>query len=276
LPRLFLEWFSQNGRTVIELVDPIIEFIQEEQPSAEMEALAMELDDELDDDLDEDDLDDDDFDDDDLNDEDLDGDDSDADSLSTSDDGRGGAWGDSAFGEGENDDDPFGLFPKGLEAELDKSAHASSWTPEPDDETLQQWEEWDEIVDGTKDVPLSSLFDPPLKLPPADSLDDQQVVCQLNLILSRLALHNIAFHMCEHFTPRNAYKLLLETILPEESTHPELPRIGFTMNFDTAESCDECAAEFERRDAERKAKRQHDSQSEPTDEDDDLDDDAPF
>jgi hypothetical protein len=255
-PCLCLEWHSQNGHTIIRLVDPLIEFVEEGQRQADEDALTVDLDDYLP-----------------LDDPDQELSEVESDSAIASDDDfeedDDGEWTDPAYEQGEDgdeDDDPFGLFPKDLESKLDASK--SPWHAEPDEETLKQWKDWDEVLEGTKDVPLSTLFDPPLKLPSAESLDDEQVACQLNHVLARLALHNVAFHMCEHFTPRTAYKLLLETILPEESTHPELPRIGYTMNFDTSESCDECAADFERRYAERNPK--------PSLEDSDGDDDVPF
>ena len=35
--RLYLEWFSQNGQVVVELVDPIIEFVAPDEPDAPLE-----------------------------------------------------------------------------------------------------------------------------------------------------------------------------------------------------------------------------------------------
>jgi len=247
-PCLHLEWFGPNGHTVIQLVDPLIEFVDEEHQAADIDALTAESG------------------------EASPWDDPHHESSSASNDQMedidAGDWTDPAFYE--SDDDPFHLFPQDLESRLDSSLPQSPWNAELDDNTLAQWKDWDEVVDGTKDVPLSSLFDPPLKLPPAEAMDDEQVARQLNRILSRLALHNVAFHMCEHSTPRSAYKLLLERILPEQSTHPELPRIGFTMNFDTSEFCEECDAEFERRDAERRSNRGPDDLSDDNAPDDDV------
>ena len=103
---------------------------------------------------------------------------------------------------------------------------------------------------------------------------DAQVAQALTVILMRLALHNVAFHMCEHFTPRAAYELLVDDILRNEETHPELPRIGFTMNFDTGEYCDECAAEYDGEAAEREAR--HQSSTDDNRQDFDSVDSVPF
>ena len=44
-----------------------------------------------------------------------------------------------------------------------------------DDETQQIWEKWEEMFSGEKDEPISTLFNPPLKLFPAERLDDDQI-----------------------------------------------------------------------------------------------------
>lgn len=232
-----LEWFGQNGRILVELTDVDIEFVNEEDEE-------LDTSDDFDDDLD------------------------------TPADEPEGLWQESEESEAE---DPFGLFPDGLDDSLQSSS--STWNGEPDEDTLAQWKEWDEVVDGTRDVPLSSLFDPPIQLPPVDTLNDGQVAALLNTILIQLAHHNVAFHMCEHFTPRAAYTLLVDEILRQYGTHPDLPRIGFTMNFDTSEFCDECEAEFDRKYADEFSSSGGDeADPDPTSEDSELppDDDLPF
>ena len=247
---LYLEWYGQNGHTVVDLKDAVISVVSDEEIEADLIEDSLDFDSDLDavdsgDDLEDELLGDDQEDD--LDDESG----TQIASFERTDDPDAEPWNRSSMDDADDDDeDPFGLFPPDLEASLGSSS--PPWSSEPDEGTLAQWKEWDEVFDGTKDVPLSSLFDPPIQLPPASSLDDEQVAALFNTILKQLALHNVAFHMCEHFTPRKGYTLLVEEILREYGTHPELPRIGYTMNFDTAESCDECTAEFERRHAERK------------------------
>ena len=219
--RLFLEWHGQNGRTIVELQDPLLEFVD-----AVDETQEIEDDDSLDD-------------------------------LDDDDERPGTRTPQASFERIDDDDlsepeeiaevdeeDPFGLFPADLKESLESK---EAWSPDIDDETLAQWKEWDEVFDGTKDVPLSTLFDPPIRLPSSDSLNDDDVAALFRTILAQLALHNIAFHMCEHFTPRGAYELLRGHILPEHGAHPDLPRIGYTMNFDTAEFCDDCQEEADRK-----------------------------
>lgn len=214
--RLSLVWHSQNGRTIVELDDPLLEFVDSDEPQ----------DPDTTDDL-------------------LDEDDNDVGTPQASferiDDVDMSEM--DVTSTDADEDDPFGLFPPDLTDSL--GSKENQWKPDIDDATLEQWKEWDEVFDGTKDVPLSTLFDPPLRLPPPEAMNDTQVAELVVTILAQLALHNIAFHMCEHFTPRSAYELLRSNILPENGAHPDLPRIGYTMNFDTSEFCDQCRAKYE-------------------------------
>jgi hypothetical protein len=259
---IYLEWHSQNGQTIIELANPLIEFVDDDELAETKSAEDAEADRFLDDTdaMDED-----------LEDEDLTpGAGAQIASFERLDDPDTPEWLDESESTSQ-ENDPFGLFPPDLQASLNTSG--DTWTAEPDEATLAQWKEWDEVFDGTKDVPLSSLFDPPIRLPPVASLNDQQVATLFNTILKQLARHNVAFHMCEHYTPRLGYSLLVDEILRDYGTHPELPRIGYTMNFDTSEFCKECDDEFERRYAERQARRESDD---PDPGPPDKNDDNPF
>ncbi len=231
---LYLEWYSQNGRVVLELVDPIIEFL-DEQPDI---TPAVENDDLQDDSFES----------------------GDSESFLTSpqitaieidDDGNAHVYDVSSgldeIDDDDRDDDPFGLFPADLDKTIGASSLVADWQPEPDEETLELWAEWDEIFDGTKDVPICTLFDPPLKLAPADRLDDEQVQIALKVLLGRLALHGIALGMCEHATPRTAYCFLVEDILSHEAAHPNLPATGFVRHYSMSDDCEECQADFDRR-----------------------------
>lgn len=228
---LYLEWYGQNGRMVLELVDPVIEFL-DEQPD------APPVDDEETDVR-------------------FEADDSESHfsgpqitAIEIDEDGNEHVYDlspDDDDGNPNEDDDPYGLFPAELESELGASSPAVDWRPEVDEETLKLWAQWDEIFDGTKDVPICTLFNPPLKLAPADQLNDEQVQVTLNVLLGRLALHGLALDMCEHATPRSAYRYLVEDILRNEFAHPNLAPTGFVRHYSMSDHCDECQAEFDRR-----------------------------
>lgn len=229
-PRIHLEWFSQNGHVLIELVEPKLEWIEDDaeddRRQKELEAAeAAEQGDESDD--------------------------------------------EQEFGldglPDEDEDDPYGLFPEGLDEELAGESESEplvdppvgppqprDWSeviPGIDDETKKMYEEWDEVTYGTKDVPLSEVFDPPIKIYSAEQLaqlDDASAEASLKELLKRLALLGVALAICEHYTPQMAYRYLAEEILPEYGVHPRLPQIGWVQHYDTSEECPECQARFDR------------------------------
>ena len=228
---LYLEWYSQNGRVVLELVDPLIEFL-DDQPDTPS---ANEIDDAENDPFES----------------------GDSETIASGpqitafeidDDGNMIVEDLSPDLEDIDDaDDPYGLFPAELESEIGTSSDVAGWRPEADEETLKLWAQWDEIFDGTKDVPICTLFDPPLKLAPADRLDDVQVQIALSVLLGRLAQHGLALDMCEHATPRDGYRFLVEDVLRTEFAHPDLLPTGFVRHYSMSDDCEHCQAEFDRR-----------------------------
>lgn len=242
---LYLEWFSQNGQIIAKLPEPILEFgapAEEESETADADAEQFAAGDELNDTLD--------F----LN----------------------------GNSEAPNPDDPYQLFPADLDEQLAQSSgeptdsaaeepaetmdddipygdenatrpasQLRSWDeviPGIDPETKRLYEEWDEVIHGTKDVPFTALFDPPLTLKrPSDITSETEAEEQLRLLLARLALHCVVIHMCEHYTALETYRWLLDDLLPAEGVHPRLGPTGFVRHYDTAEHCETCDAEFEAR-----------------------------
>lgn len=230
-PVLFLEWFSQNGHVVLEIVDPIVEFVDPVAPPDEPDQGATGT----------------------------------------------VTWGpsetappsweessdESGLAEADNredePDDPYGLFPEDLETQFEEQAQATDEAilVQDQSEFVRQIEAYDEAVaDGG--VPIREIFDPPMRIYRADELDDERIAVEFRKLLARLVLHGIALDMCAHYTPRSAYKLLVERILVEERTYPALSPIGFVQHYMTHEYCPECDAEIEEK---------YDEYSLPSDED---------
>jgi len=205
---LYLEWYSQNGRVVIEVGDPILEYVDfqsipgvsadsrpaepeppdegEEPPQAGLEVAEVRLDDQ----------------------------------------GKPhvthhflSAKGDHEIIE-EEPDDPYGLFAP--EAPDDGDDAASDSTENSDGETVG-------AIVG---------FLGPLPLP--ESLDDAEVEGRLKGVLGALAMFGIALHVCEHYTVRETYRLLRDTILPKERARPGLNGPDSVTKFMTADYCDQC------------------------------------
>ena len=241
-PCLYLEWYSQNGRVVAEIVDPEITFGPEDDPKddqitprplADPESVGLEMtgiavDDE-----------------------------GNVEEFSLTDEDEPDE------DEPDEDNDPYRLFPADLDEQLDQSIREAndasaadekpsgprSWDeviPGIDDETRQMYEMWDEIAHGEKDEPLATLFDPPLPLKRPDQIaDPAEADAALHVLLARLALHCVAIDVCEHFTALDTYRWLLSEILPEAQIHPQLGDTGFVQHYSTWESCPQCEAEFE-------------------------------
>lgn len=242
-PCLYLEWYSQNGRVVAEIVDPHIEYVSatdENLPPVEPEPLPDQTGNQ---------------------------------GLAVSGyqidaDGQVHEF-ELTSGDEDRTDDPYKLFPENFDALLTASSQNEtadedslegatsaaklgkrSWEeviPGIDPETKLMYEQWDEMVDGTKDVPLCTLFDPPIRLPPAEQLTDRGVAEMLDALLIRLAMHRVALDMCEHYSPRDAYRYLVEEILPEANIYPKISQTGFIQHYSTWEKCSQCDADFEAR-----------------------------
>ena len=314
---IYLEWYSQNGRVVLELLDPKFEFegaykdLTDPDPQAshssgdfsppEITTIIRNADGTFDvvddlDDLDESDDGEDDGDetddwddDDDVNsiDEDLSlDDDASFDEESTNDDGRVGEQVDAG-----EESDPFALFPPNLEEQIHESATDAvdvdslmaqsrddnddeldvsdreertwpdfqslaearangtshkprDWSeviPGIDPATKAMYEQWDEVIFGTKDEPLTLLFEEPLCLPKPNALRDETHAWQvLSPLLAAMALRGVAFDMCVHFTAMQAYELLIDELLPRAGVHPNLAATGFVKHYCTTEHCEEC------------------------------------
>jgi hypothetical protein len=231
---LALEWFSQNGHVMAEIIDPIIAYGPAEEPPSDATAaddllmseiepagdpfqlFAPELEAEW--------------------------------AASSRDDEKLPESLELEQPESGTTSESFDLDHVGSEppSELRQERPWDEVIPGLDPETKRMYEEWDAITDGTQDVPFDQLFDPPLRLKrPADITSEDEAAGELHTLLARLALHCVAVHICDHYTALDTYRLLLEDLLPEQGIYPNLKPTGFVRHYDTSESCDACDAEFE-------------------------------
>jgi len=176
---LLLEWYSQNGRMVLELCNPYVEFVERPQ----WDALTVNL-------------------------------------LAESSGLAGGAAGESAS--------------------TSRGQSCCGDIPMTYDGAPSNWETTNQMMRGTANVPLCVLFDPPLKLPTAEQLGEAELQRTLRRVLARLARHGIAIDVCEHFTERDTYRILLEQILPTEDTFAHLPQLGYVQHYMLHKYCPRC------------------------------------
>ena len=272
---IYLEWHSQNGRVVLELLDPKLEFEGEYKELGDPEPEALPSSDDFSP--------------------------PEITTIIRNTDGTFDLIDDNGDAneplEADDDSDPFSLFPKNLEQQihesasdaidvdsilsfdndaadddseaaddddigpdsmlsLDSQSHPSApiprdWSeviPGIDPATKAMYEEWDEVIYGTKDEPLTWLFEEPLCLPKPNALRDEEHAWQvLSSLLAAMALQGVAFDMCPHYTAMRAYELLIDDLLPRAGVHPNLAATGFVKHYCSWEFCQECDAEFEER-----------------------------
>ena len=250
---IYLEWYSQNGRVVLELLDPKIEWEGEYCDLADPEPDEVPSQEDMG-----------------------------PPEITTfirHDDGTFEIMDEPGDAEDSEDDaDPFALFPRNLDEQIRESAGENglnkedrlsdiddaSWVdrdaegagsrPRPrnweevipgiDPETKAMYEEWDEVIYGTKDEPLTWLFEEPLCLPKPDDVQDETHAWQvLSSLLTAMALRGVAFDMCPHFTAMQAYRLLIDDLLPRAGAHPNLAATGFVKHYCSSEHCLDCGAE---------------------------------
>ncbi len=269
---LYLEWSSQDGAVLSELLEPELEIIDDELESEQMRSIdgveflgaamndphfsevaelilgqTMAA----------------------LDDEDEDG---------NEDNGLAGGVGDEEDDEneeeedddlddkeGHDDDDPYGLFDADLEQNVAKSLGGESsegelsfdgkadgsrsWEdviPGISSDAVELYEQYDEIFEGKKDEPISYLFPTTLQLPkPEHVTSEEEAEGLVKAVLSQLALLSVALDVCEHFTMQQTYRLLMQEILPTAKVHPNLAASEMVQHYATSDYCPLCDAEFE-------------------------------
>lgn len=239
-PCLSLEWSSQNGDILCELIQPEIEFVEEEPDTISSEAKPLGFGSGLE---------------------------SGATELILNEDVPFGNYDPDADAddapdeedEPEDEDDPYGLFDANLQQNVSESLGEDlpvledggkrDWEdviPDIDPETKAMYEQWDEIFEGKKDEPLSYLFPTTLKLPKPERVETEEEAEQLvKAILAQLALLSVAIDVCEHFTAHQTYRLLMQEILPSAKVHPNLAASEMVQHYATSDYCQQCDAEFE-------------------------------
>jgi hypothetical protein len=229
---LYIEWYSQNGRVVLEMPDPVIESVgpdggvtpdcedpvEEEPPSQAEGGLNITA-------------------------------------FRLNEDGDVEITDETPLPEDDEDSceecgDSYNLIPDDLQRHLDAQAREvdrSLGNDEEQDEFIREMEAMDDAIEKGDRVSLGSLFDEAVKLPKPDRLTEQQAEVELKGLLTRLAMFGIALHMCEHFTALDAYRLLVERLCKEEVAFAELCKTSWIQHFDTAEYCDQCEADMDRK-----------------------------
>jgi len=252
---LHLEWSGQNGRIVIELPDPIIHFLDHDDEDDDEDDADWGVDDDRQ-----------------LSDALIDMDDPfsspELNSPSEFEDA------DSEFSfndeEDEEDEDPYGLLPPELHAQFEQEAwdtdraidpEGSSSAPDTNDSddgdiTVRELRLMDELIERGEGDLIRTIFDEPIRLPRPNKVSADEVEPLLKLLLAQLAQFGIALDVCEHFSPHDSYRLLIDEICPRQRAYPELRNTQWVQHFMTCDYCPECNAETEREFSEQESHRE--------------------
>lgn len=128
------------------------------------------------------------------------------------------------------------------------------------DQDMYETELIDYCIEHAEEKPIIELLGDAGKLPMPEDLDDDQVEAQLKGLLGQMAMLGVALDVCEHYTPRECYRLLRDTILHDNSTYEELIGTGWVTHIMTSEYCKACEEQFEREYAEEERKRKEEGE----------------
>jgi hypothetical protein len=221
---LYLEWFSQNGRVVIELADPQLRFLENGQAPSGTDEFPRETED--------------------------------SQTEATPDDASPDSedeippFASSPGAEDEStnaDDEGYGLIPEEFNRELERSARRIdreiAAKPPGADGGIEECEMLDDLIEHGEATPTGKLLDR-LRLPaPSADLTETQARQALNTALMELALFGIAFHICGHCSIQDAYRILIEKVCEECRVFPEMRGTSFVQHFSTSDFCQQCQDE---------------------------------
>jgi hypothetical protein len=139
------------------------------------------------------------------------------------------------------------LMPASLQKVLDEQSAAidraiRGESGDEDDSLIPELELMDYCIDHGDAKPMGLLLGSVEHLPPPDELGDEEIEARLKALLARMAMLGVALDVCEHFTPRDCYALLRDKILPEENAFEELIGTGWAQHVMTHEHCPRCAS----------------------------------
>lgn len=222
--RLYLEWFGNSGRVVVELVDPLMRFIETRDGDEVEVPLAPPEDPPFDPNF-------------------------------PPENGPGpeitvvGAAEDEAFPIAKDSDGPaedsFHLFPPSLEASVAESLGTDPLggkRPECENELESEMILMDDLMERGGGMELGEVLG---KVSDWRSLSEERAGDMVKLLVGRLTMYRVSFDICEHVTMRDAYRILTVDLAGQCRIHPELRGTGWVTHLSTSDFCPKCQSEFE-------------------------------
>ncbi|MCE5231549.1 hypothetical protein LLG95_18375, partial [bacterium] len=152
-----------------------------------------------------------------------------------------------------------------LQWELDKQARAvdraiqgeDQEDEEDDDRFMAEMELMDHLIDHENGEPVANALYTARNLPSPDEIPEDEIEPLVKGIVGEMAMYGVALDACEHCTLRDIYRIIYENIHTEWRFHPELAGTGWVQHYSTSDYCRKCAEEFEKEfEAEEKARKE--------------------
>lgn len=218
--RLYLEWFGNNGRVVLDWADPQMHFLEVHNGNETLVALPPPEDPPFDPDFPPDDL-------------------SEAALEASLLGGEGIHPGISAA-----EDDGFDAFSdevsRYLEDHFGKPSEEPLSAEKGEDALWAELELMETLMERGGGMELGEILG---KTPDWEVLSEEKAEHLLKRLVARLARYRVAFDVCEHCDMRQAYRILVEELAHDARVHPELRGTDWVTHFSTSEKCPECRAE---------------------------------
>jgi hypothetical protein len=222
---LYLEWYSQNGRVVIELLEPELRFLDDRPPPDLVDDIALA--------------------------------EQHAAESGEAPEIPGGLPGDEFdlppdFPASEeepphSEDEGYGLIPDDLNRELERSARQidreiAGQSEEPN-KAIQEFEMLDDLIEHGEGTLIPELLES-LRLPaPSAELSERQALQALSAALGQLALFGVAFNICEHCSIQDAYRIFMQKVCAECTVFPQMRGTSCVQHFTTSDFCERCRGE---------------------------------
>ncbi len=150
---------------------------------------------------------------------------------------------------GEDEFDEGDELQSALDAESNRIERAIRGDGEEDFEgerVLHEMKRMDYCLEHEEETPLSAFIGDYNQIPDPESLNDKEIEIELKSLLARLVMYGVVLDVCEHFSPRECLRLLLNEIIPDEGAYASLVRTGWAQHFCTWEYCTACEEELEK------------------------------
>jgi len=146
-------------------------------------------------------------------------------------------------------DEPYESVPDALQQEFDDEAVAmdraiGAGSGNEDGNVTAELELMDYCIEHGEGQPVAFLLGDIGGLPRPETLNDEDVESRLKVLLAQMARVGVALDVCEHFTPRDCYRLLLDKLLPPANVYEKLMGTSWVQRMTTYDYCPDCEAEI--------------------------------